>query len=171
MAAPTSDDVLLVRRLLVAARAKSRAVAEQLHPAWLQMAGQRIGIDGTRALGNADCSAALAAVYRLQWPSLSSLRLRAHRIAVLPRADMMRVLAFIALHAQRERVRRCIGRPLRGALIDRVGEHVGAMGLDGRGHLGRIDEAREVGRADQAVVDAESARSMGEPNSHACSGR
>ena len=122
MAAPAPDDVLLVRRLLAAARVKSRAIAEQLHPAWLQMAAQRIGIDDAHAIDNPGCSSALAAIYRLQWPSLASLCLRAHRIAVLPRADMMRVLAFIALHAQRERVRRCIGRPLRGALIDRVGE-------------------------------------------------
>jgi hypothetical protein len=147
------DDVLLVRRLLAAARDKSSAVASQLHPAWLQMAWQRIGIDPARGQTGPDCSDALAAVYRLRWSSLTSLRHHAHRIALLPRPELMRVLAAVALHADRERVRRCIGRTLRGALIERVGETAYAALL--ATPVSRASPAGRTGTLSLAELDAD----------------
>ncbi len=59
----------------------------------------------------------------------------------------------------------------RVGLRARLREHAVALVRDGRGDRGGVGEPREVGGADQAVVEADSARSMGEPNSHACSGK
>jgi hypothetical protein len=112
----------LVRRLLAAALAKSADVPAQLHPAWVQMAWQRVGIAPPSGAGAARCSAALATVYGLQWTSLSRFHHLPHRIALLPRAELMRVLAAVALHLDRERVRHSIGRGLRAAVIERIGD-------------------------------------------------
>jgi len=116
------DRVSLVRRLMQAAQAKSDDVSSQLHPAWIHMAWQRAGIAAPTDATAARCRAALAGVYDLQWPTLSRFRLVAHRIALLPRTDLLRVLGAIALHLDRERVRLSIGHGLRAAIIDHVGD-------------------------------------------------
>lgn len=120
-----AEAVPLVQRLFAAARAKSADLATQLHPAWVQMAWRRIGLpvvppqDGR---GRVQRSRAFAELYGMRWPSLVSFLHAAHRIALLPRPEMLRVLAAVALHAERERVRRSIGRAVRHALIERIGE-------------------------------------------------
>lgn len=116
------DGVGLVRRLLRAALAKSADVPAQLHPAWVQMAWQRVGIVAPPDAQVPGCSAALAAVYGLQWTSLVRFRQVPHRIALLPRDELLRVLAAVALHLERDRVRHSIGRGLRAAMIERVGD-------------------------------------------------
>lgn len=116
------DGVGLVRRLLRAALAKSADVPAQLHPAWVQMAWQRAGIAAPPAEAAPGWSAALAAVYGLQWTSLVRFRQVAHRIALLPRDELLRVLAAVALHLERDRVRHSIGRGLRATMIERVGD-------------------------------------------------
>ena len=122
----SAEPVPLLRHLLATARAKSADIAAQLHPAWVQAAWQRIGFDtppagaGTRS--EAALASALGSVYGLRWASLAGFQHRAHRIALLPRDQVLRVLAAVALHAERERVRRCIGRGARQAVIERIGE-------------------------------------------------
>jgi hypothetical protein len=126
----SAEPVPLLRHLLATARAKSADIAAQLHPAWVQAAWQRIGFDTPPAAAGARSEAALASalgsalgsVYGLRWASLAGFQHRAHRIALLPRDQVLRVLAAVALHAERERVRRCIGRGARQAVIERIGE-------------------------------------------------
>lgn len=119
----SAEPVPLLRHLLATARAKSADIAAQLHPAWVQAAWQRIGFETPppAAAGERGASA-LAGVYGLRWASLAGFQHRAHRIALLPREQVLRVLGAVALHAERERVRRCIGRGARQALIERIGE-------------------------------------------------
>jgi len=119
----SAEPVPLLRHLMATARAKSDDLVSQLHPAWVQAAWQRIGYDAAPAAATGPrCSAALAAVYGLRWASLAAFRQRAHRIALLPRDRLLRVLAAIGLHAERERVRRSIVRSTRLAIIERIGE-------------------------------------------------
>jgi len=129
----SDDAVTLVRRLVKAAAAKSASVADQLHPAWVQAAWQRIGFAGKPTFSPASmerCSPALASVYGLRFESLARFANRAHRIALLPRKEMMRVLAAIALHANREQVRMCISRNLRAAMVGSVGAEAYAALLE-----------------------------------------
>ncbi len=120
-----------IGRLLEAARRRSSDLAAELHPAWLQHGCRQLGLDASVATASPRrCSAALQALFELQWPTLDRFQFPAHRIAVLPRDDIRRVLAVVALHAQRERVRLCIGHGLRAALVDRVGEAVYARMLE-----------------------------------------
>lgn len=129
------DHIGLVRRLLRAALAKSADVPAQLHPAWVQMAWQRVGISAPAGAALPGWSTALASVYGLQWTSLSRFQHLPHRIALLPRIELMRVLAALALHLDRERVRRSIGRGLRSAVIERIGDvaYAGVLALPGDG--------------------------------------
>ena len=109
--------------LLDAVRRRSADLADDLHPAWLDQGLLRLGLSpGSATMGSAKCGAALAALYGLQWPSLDRFRARAHRVTLLPRREMLRVLAAVALHAERDRVRLSIGAGLRALLVDRVGE-------------------------------------------------
>jgi len=119
----SAEPVPLLRHLLATARAKSADIAAQLHPAWVQAAWQRVGFETPppAAAGERGASA-LAGVYGLRWASLAGFQHRAHRIALLPREQVLRVLGAVALHAERERVRRCIGRGARQAVIERFGE-------------------------------------------------
>ncbi len=117
------EPVDCVRRLMDAARRKSLELGDNLHPAWRQGCWHRIGVDAaTAARSPQRWSQTLAAFYKLQWPPIDRFQSRAHRIAVLPRAELLRVLAAIALHGERGRVRLSIGPGLRAAVIERVGE-------------------------------------------------
>lgn len=119
----SAEPVPLLRHLLATARAKSADIAAQLHPAWVQAAWQRIGFETPPPVAAGERGAsALAGVYGLRWASLAGFQHRAHRIALLPREQVLRVLGAVALHAERERVRRCIGRGARQAVIERIGE-------------------------------------------------
>jgi hypothetical protein len=118
-AAPSS----CLQLLLEAVRRRSAELAGDLHPAWLEQGLQRLGLPAAAAAsGSTRCAAALAAVYRLQWPPLDRFRCAAHRVVLLPRADMLRVLAAVALHAERERMRLTIGAGVRAMLVERLGE-------------------------------------------------
>src|SRR4051812_7791813 len=98
------EPVDCVRRLMAAARRKSVQLALELHPAWKQGCWHRIGVDAAAVARSPErWSATLAAFYKLQWPPIDRFQLRAHRIAVLPRAELLRVLAAVALHGERGR--------------------------------------------------------------------
>jgi hypothetical protein len=109
--------------LLDAVRRRSADLADDLHPALLERGLRRLGLPVDPAVtGSPKCAAALAALYGLQWPSLDHFEARAHRVALLPRRDALRVLAAVALHAERTRVRLSIGPGLRALFVERVGE-------------------------------------------------
>ena len=142
--ASSTESVQLMRSLLAAARHKSTDLLAQLHPAWVKMACQRIGCRASppgSADGQVRWSSVFAGIYGLRWTSLAAFRHRAHRIALLPRPDMMQLLSAIALHADRERVRRCIGRTMRAALVERIGEAAYAALLDAPPRPGTNDNA------------------------------
>jgi Bacterial type III secretion protein (HrpB4) len=118
----TAGSATVIRRLLADASAKSRDLSISLHPAWVQRGLRRIGLDPSIAASRPQrWSAALAALYGLHWPGLDRFVAPAHRIALLPRDELRRVLAAVALHAERQRVRLCIGRDARAALLQRLG--------------------------------------------------
>jgi hypothetical protein len=113
-----------VRQLFDAVRRRSADLADDLHPAVLEQGLTRLGLPtGPVVTGSPKCAAALAALYRLQWPSLDRFEAKAHRVALLARQDMLRVLAAVALHSDRGRVRLSIGPGLRALLVERVGEN------------------------------------------------
>jgi Bacterial type III secretion protein (HrpB4) len=124
--ADASAQSLLLRRLLDAAGHKSAHLATQLHPAWLEAAWPEdwpvapSSAWGERATRRT--SLLLAQVYGVRWPGLVSLRARAHRIVLLAREPLLRVLAAAALYGRSGDVRRCVGRQARDALIALVGE-------------------------------------------------
>ncbi|HEY9027742.1 MAG TPA: type III secretion protein HrpB4 [Burkholderiaceae bacterium] len=123
-----------LRRLLAAARAKSADAAAQLHPHWRRAGLRKLGLADAHDDSGAEprWSAPLAALYGLGWPAIDRFERPAHRVALLPRAELARVLAAVALDAERARVRLCIGHALRNAMIDRVGEPAYASMLESR---------------------------------------
>ena len=153
----SAEPVPLLRHLLATARAKSADIAAQLHPAWVQAAWQRVGFETPppAAAGERGASA-LAGVYGLRWAPLAGFQHRAHRIALLPRDQVLRVLAAVALHAERERVRRCIGRGARQAVIERIGEAAYTELLAAP----RVTDNAAAGAADNAAAGALSAAEL-----------
>jgi hypothetical protein len=112
-----------IRQLLDALRRRSADLAADLHPAWREQGLRRLGLPRDPATARSPkCTGALAAFFGLEWPPLDRFALPAHRLALLPRHDMLRVLGAIELHAQRDRVRLSIGGGLRAMLIERLGE-------------------------------------------------
>jgi Bacterial type III secretion protein (HrpB4) len=117
---------LLLQRLLGSAQHKSAQLATQVHRGWLEAALPEDYPDGAL---RAFCDRAttrtallLAEAYAVRWPSLTSLRRRAHRIALLAREPLLRALAAAAFHGRSGDVRRCVGRQARHALVELVGE-------------------------------------------------
>lgn len=122
---PSEPDGALLRRLLQAADAKAADLASHLHPDWVKAAWQHAGALAARQARRVPPqrqSALLAQIYGLRWPALADLQAPAHRLALLSRAPLLRVLATCALYPRRERVRRSIGRDVRHALLDAIGE-------------------------------------------------
>jgi len=123
MAPDEPDASSCIRQLLEALRRKSADLAADLHPAWLEQGLHRLGLPRDQAMARSPrCAGALAAFFRVEWPPLDRFALPAHRLALLPRHDMLRVLGAIELHTQRDRVRLSIGGGLRAMLIERLGE-------------------------------------------------
>ncbi|AKJ27826.1 type III secretion protein HrpB4 [Caldimonas brevitalea] len=121
----TAAPVLAVTRLLQAIEAKAAELASHLHPAWLALASQQLGPLASALTGDKPSptlSRLIGEVYGIRWPALPTLAHRVHRLVVLGRADVVRVLSTAALHARRDSMRRCIGRDLRRLLVERVGE-------------------------------------------------
>jgi hypothetical protein len=114
----------LLQRLLQAADAKAADVAELCHPAWVDAAWRHLGLDAgqARRVPQRRHAALLAEVYGLGWPALADLQTPAHRLALLGRRQIVRVLAIFTLHARRDSVRRSIGRDVRRLLVEGIGE-------------------------------------------------
>jgi hypothetical protein len=119
----TPDQML--RRLMTATQEKAARLVQQVHPAWVEAAlpghaALSPVMDGVQAVMRS--SFLLAELYKVNWPSLVSLRSKAHRVALLAREPALRVLAAGALYVRRGAVRRCVGREARRALVELVGE-------------------------------------------------
>jgi len=104
--------------------AKAADLAAHVHPAWIEAAWRHAGAAAARhaqRVAPPRLAALLAELYGLQWPLLADLHVPAHRLALLNRPQVLRVLAACALHAQRDSVRRSIGRDVRSLLIRHIG--------------------------------------------------
>jgi hypothetical protein len=122
-----------VRRLLGAVDAKAARLASDFHPAWVDAAWARLGpqMAGlTQRVPVRRHSMLLAGAYGIVWPELDAFREPAHRIALLDRSRLMKVLAACAIDARRESVRRSVGRTVRELLIEGIGESAYQQVLD-----------------------------------------
>jgi len=117
------EPAAVLARILASAQRKSDALAQELHPTWLEHGLRKLAlVTAASPAAERSTARALAALYNLRWPGLDRFTLPAHRIALLPRPDLRRLLAAVALHAERGRVRISIGPGVRGALIGCVGQ-------------------------------------------------
>lgn len=120
--------------LVQALATRQSQLHDDLHPAWSDAAWQRLSAQ-SNAHWNAPGGAAelarhlsprrrshlLAQALGLRWPPLPVLSDRSHRLALLPRPALLRVLAACALQGRRESIRRAIGRVVRELLIEGIG--------------------------------------------------
>ena len=129
----------VLERLFAAVSDKSARFVSNIDCGWVDQVWAGLSAQAAAARDtHADrvSSAALQAAYGVRWPSLTALAQRVHRLAVLPLADVLKVLQAVALYQRRAEVRRCIGRTARLAIIGRVGQAafdviLAAPGADG----------------------------------------
>lgn len=123
-----------VRRLLQAVDRKARAWPSELHPAWVDAATARLGPHAAEWCARVPPQRhanLLARTYGLEWPTLDAFQAPAHRLALLDRATLLKVLATCALDGRRDSVRRSVGRLVRDLLIEGIGESAYEKVLDG----------------------------------------
>lgn len=121
-------------RLIRAVDRKSARLATDLHPQWIDAAWARLGPSaGTWAarVPSHRHSVLLASAYGIAWPSLAAFREPAHRIALLDRSQVLKVLAVCALDGRGQSVRRSVGRVVRDLLIEGIGENAYEKVRDG----------------------------------------
>lgn len=138
-----------VRRLLQAVDRKALAWPTELHPAWVDAATARLGPQAaawSARIPPARHANLLARTYGLDWPPLAEFRSPAHRLALLDRATLLKVLATCALDGRRDSVRRSVGRLVRDLLIEGIGESAyekvldsPARGLQSAAPLGAVE--------------------------------
>lgn len=124
VARPSQGNAVL-ERLFGAVADKSARFVSNIDCGWVDQVWAGLSAQAAAARDeHADrvTSAALQTAYGVRWPSLTALTQRVHRLAVLPLADVLKVLQAVALYQRRAEVRRCIGRTARVAIIDRVGQ-------------------------------------------------
>lgn len=112
-------------RLLQAVDRKAASWPVDLHPAWVGKAFGHLGVQAAASsmrLPQDRQAALLEAIFGLAWPSLAEFRNPVHRLVLLDRSSLLKVLAVFALDTRRESMRRSIGRAVRKLLIDGVGE-------------------------------------------------
>jgi Bacterial type III secretion protein (HrpB4) len=114
-----------LRALFDAAGAKQRALADEMHPGWVDAAWRGAGLDAARDAAHvptAQHSALLARAYGLRWPPLAELVAPVHRLSVLGRRPICRILALFGLQPRRDAVRRMLGRGARDELVGHIGQ-------------------------------------------------
>jgi Bacterial type III secretion protein (HrpB4) len=128
--------IALVERLFAAARSKTANVAAQVHPEWILGLCKGLGLGRGESVPGKALDEALQGTFMLRWPSLSQLTRSAHRISLLARPDLSRVLAAVALHAARDGVRRSLNKSHRSQWITAIGEdaYLRLLRLPPRGH-------------------------------------
>jgi hypothetical protein len=132
MTRPTATTDLL-RCLLRAVDHKAATLSADAHPAWIEATWARLGPHAhgyATRLPPPRHSALLANIYGLAWPALDAFRAPAHRMALLDRTCLLRVLAACGLEGRRDQVRRSVGRIVRRLLIEGVGESAYEKVLD-----------------------------------------
>ncbi|ARN20779.1 type III secretion protein HrpB4 [Piscinibacter gummiphilus] len=123
-----------LRRLLRAIDRKAGAWPTELHPAWVDAAAARLGPRAAAWCARVPPrrhAALLEHTYGLVWPDLAEFREPAHRLALLDRPSLLKVLATCALDGRRDSVRRSVGRVVRDLLIEGIGESAYERVLDG----------------------------------------
>jgi Bacterial type III secretion protein (HrpB4) len=128
-----AEDVESLQRLLQAVDQKSSTLAADLHPAWVDAAWARLGPQAAAWVARVPPrrhSALLAKAYGLIWPPLDVFREPAHRIALLERSELLKVLAACALDRRRDSVRRSVSRVVRNLMIEGIGESAYEKVLD-----------------------------------------
>lgn len=115
-------DQALLARVFAAWRVKLGSVHEQLHPVWGERMWACAGAGASRALPASALDRALLAALKLTRPALASLQRPSHRLALLCRDELLRVLAAVDLLGARDRVRRSIDRADRAVVIEAIGE-------------------------------------------------
>lgn len=122
-----------LRQLLRAVDRKSAAWGTELHPAWVDAAAARLGPRAAAWCASVPArrhAAVLARTYGLAWPDIGEFREPAHRLALLDRTTLLKVLATCALDGRRDSVRRSVGRVVRDLLIEGIGESAYERVLD-----------------------------------------
>lgn len=117
---------LLLQRLLGAAQHKSAHLTTQVHRGWLEAALPEHYPESDRLAfcerSTTRTALLLSQAYAMRWPSLTSLRQRAHRLSLLAREPLLRALATARFYGRSGDVRRCVERQARHALTSLVGE-------------------------------------------------
>lgn len=127
---PATDTARLLRRLFTLANARMASPLRQIDPEWI--AGWPVSwrpeaecgdaAAGSRAvLASRHLSALASAALGMRPPALEELRIRANRLALLERADILRVLALVAVESRRDALRHCIDRAGRERIVHIVG--------------------------------------------------
>ncbi len=110
-----------LRLLFAATDAKSARLIHHIHPAWVQAALPGKATWATEQ-ANARISVLLGEAYRVRWPSLDSLRTKAHRLALLGGPQILQILATVWLYLRRAAMRRCVDREVRSSFRAMTGE-------------------------------------------------
>jgi len=147
-----------LRRLLQAVDRKAAAWPSELHPAWVDAAAARLGPRAASWCARVPPrrhAMLIARTYGLVFPDLAEFREPAHRLALLDRTTLLKVLATCALDGRRDSVRRSVGRLVRDLLIEGIGESAyervldsPARGLQAAAPLGAVDVSPERLAAD-----------------------
>jgi Bacterial type III secretion protein (HrpB4) len=114
-----------LRALLDAADAKQRALVDEMHPGWVEAAWRGASPAAARDAARVpkpQQSALLARAYGLRWPPLVDLAAPVHRLAVLGRRPICRILALFGLQPRRDAMRRMLGRGPRAELVGLIGQ-------------------------------------------------
>jgi Bacterial type III secretion protein (HrpB4) len=126
LAVSTREPISLpMSQLACAIDAKCSSLARQLHAGWhagVPAPWWQGGEPPVQRRRLAQASHALAALYGVRWPALGSLRPRVHRVAVLERGPLLRVLAAAVLYVRRFELRQVVSKSERKRLSEIVGE-------------------------------------------------
>jgi hypothetical protein len=104
---------------------KCASLALQLHAGWHAGVPEQWWLAGEMSVRRrrlTQASLALARLYGVCWPTLSSLRHRVHRAALLELQPLLRVLAAAAMYVRRFELRQVVSKTERKRLTAVVGE-------------------------------------------------
>jgi hypothetical protein len=120
--------------LMAAARARFAGLWDQLDPGWVQsLKPLRPAIESAaRRDGRTAAAAAakLAQAFQVRCPPMAAFRWPVHRLALLDRTQLLRVLALLAVEPRQAALRRVVGREAREQLAAALGEDAATMLLD-----------------------------------------
>jgi len=157
----SGDELSAMRSLLSAIDRTRTSMGGRTLRQWLRTPWARLGPQAVRGAARLPLrrhSALLARVYDLRWPALTAFREPAHRLSLLDRASLVKVLAACALDGRRDSVRRSVGRVVRELLIEGIGESAFEKVLQGPAPLMRAVEPMGATDADPERLAVEGFR-------------